>query len=269
MNPTPGVTDPNKVLQAVQQLAGQVSTAVPVPTIPSLNYTAPNVSDISSKYQDFLTRASKDPDIVNYYNQLLQQAQGDTTIAENFLETDYQTGVRNTLDNLHGSLQQLGLTFKSENQAQQDSLNKRGIALTQGQDGKLTYGGGGESASEIGDTQQSQQLRQEAEQRSASQTVTGLGQTLQKGITSAGQSLTQTAENLQNQKNTDVANRANTYMGLYQGQQAANAQSAAQKQQQLANAGPAPANPRPGQFIAVDTHQGGYRWNGNSWEVLQ
>lgn len=257
MNPQ----DPGSILQAINQLAGQVSTAIPAPTIPTLNYTAPNVSDLSSQFADFLKRASNDPDIVNYYNQLLQQAQGDTTIAENFLEQDYQTGVRNTIQNLQGSLQQLGLTNTQNQQSQQDSLNKRGIALTQGQNGQLDYAGGGEANTEVGQTQQQYALQQEAQQRSASQGVTGLSQTLQKGITSAGQSLTQTTENLQNQKNTDIMNRANTYQGLYTAQQQASATAASQNQQNQANSTP----PMPTGPMEMGQIQGNYKWTGSGW----
>jgi hypothetical protein len=260
MNPQ----DPGSILQAIQHLAGQVSTAIPAPTIPSLNYTAPNVSDLSSQFQQFLTRASNDPDIVNYYNQLLQQAEGDTTIAENFLEQDYQTGVRNTISNLQGSLKQLGLTNQQNQQAQQDSLNKRGIALTQGPNGQLSYAGGGEAATEVGQTQQQYALQQEAQKRSASQSVTSAASTLQKGITSAGQNLTQTAENLQNQKNTDIMNRANTYQGLYTAQQQAAAQAAAQNQQNQANSSPPPM-PKPGQAMEMGQIQGNYKWTGKGW----
>lgn len=227
----------NDILQAIQTLSDQSGGAVPVPTIPTLNYQAPNIGDLSSQYAEFLKRASNDPDIVNYYNQLLQQAEGDTKIAQNFLENDYQTGTRNTIENLQGSLKQLGLQFEQENESQQASLNQRGIALTQGADGKLTYGGGGESQNEIQETQQSQQLRQEAEQRSAKQTVTGLAKTLQKGLTSTGQQLTQTAQNLQQQKSGDIANRANTYMGLYSSKQGADAQAALNQQSQSINQG--------------------------------
>jgi hypothetical protein len=255
----------NDILQAIQTLAGQVGSSVPAPTIPTLGYTAPNTSDISAKYQEFLNRAAKDPDIVNYYNQILQQAQGDTNIAQGFLENDYQTGVRNTVENLQGSLKQLGLSFATENKQQEDTLNKRGIALTQDANGKLTYGGGGQSQDEIQQTREGQSLRQEAEKRSAQQSITGLANTLKKGISSTGQQLTQTAQNLQQQKNSDIANRAGTYMGLYSAQQAASANDAANKQQFAMN-NPKPDMPAEGAYPNVGTKQGGYRWNGKGWD---
>lgn len=228
MNPT--VQDPNDILNAIKTLSQQLAVNPPQVSIPTLNLKLPSASDLQSKYVEFLNRAANDPDIVNYYNQLLQQAQGDTRIAQNFLEQDYQTGVRNTMADLQGTLQQLGLTFTQEQNQLQDTLNRRGIALTQ--DGnKLTYAGEGQAATELGQLNQSQALRQEAEQRSASQKVTGLGSTLQKGLTSTGQQLAQTTQNLNQQKQADIANRANTYYGMYQGQQGANTQQALTKQQ--------------------------------------
>lgn len=225
--------DTNSVVQAIQTLANNAATSVPAPTIPTFNYTAPSVSDLSSQYATFLNRAAKDPDIVNYYNQLLQQAGNDTSIAENYLEQDYQTGTRNVIANLTGSLQQLGLQQKQDNQTQQDSLNKRGIALTDQGGGKLAYGAGGEANTEIGQTAQNYQLQQEALQRSSQQNVTGLAQTLQKGISQQGQNLAGTVLTDQYQESNDIGNRAASYMGLYNQQQAAanlaaqNAQSAA------------------------------------------
>lgn len=224
--------DNNSIIQAIQQLATQQATSIPVPQIPTLNYTAPNTSDLDAKYSEFLTRASNDPDIVNYYNQLLQKAQGDTSIAENYLEQDYQTGVRNTVANLGGTLKQLGLQSTQENQAQQDALNKRGIALTQGDNGKLNYGGG-QAGNELAQARQNQDLRTEAANRSAEQGVKGLAQTLQKGITNAGQSLASDTLNMQHQKESDISSRAGTYYGLYQSAEqakqlaATNAQNAA------------------------------------------
>lgn len=226
--------DNNSIIQAIQQLATQQATSILVPQIPTLNYTAPNTSDLDAKYSEFLTRASNDPDIVNYYNQLLRKAGDDTKIAEGFLEQDYTTGVRNTVENLSGTLKQLGLQSTQDNQTQQDSLNKRGIALTQGGDGKLNYGGG-QAGNELAQTKQNQDLRVEAENRSAQQGVTGLAQTLNKGITSQGEQLASTTLDLQHQKEADISSRAGTYYGLYQDQQAAARLAATNAQDQALN----------------------------------
>lgn len=226
----PQLQDPNSIINALTTLSQNLATNIPQVTLPTLNVQLPSMNDLSSKYNEFLSRASNDPDIVNYYNQLLQQAQGDTQIAQQYLEQDYQTGTRNILDNLSGTLAQLGLTFTGEQQGLQNTLNQRGIGLTQDPSGKLTYAGGGEAGYELGQLNQSQQLRQEAEQRSAQQGVTSLSQNLQKQLTSQGQNLVQTAQNLQQQKQQQIAQRAGTYYGLYQNQQAANAYNQQQQQ---------------------------------------
>lgn len=262
--------DNNAILQAVQQLATGIGNSVAPTPVPTLQYTAPNVQDLSSQFQTFLTRASQDPDIVNYYNQLLKTAQGDTATAIGYLQDDYSTGVRNTITNLNTSLKSLSQTNKANQVSQQDSLNKRGIALTQGADGKLSYGGGGQAQSEIGQTQQNYALQQEAQQRSASQTVQAAGQQLKEGISGKQQALTQAAQGLQGQMNQDVGTRANTYMDLYNAKQAADEKAAADKAARAAAAGPAPDMPRPGTSpYHVDQRIGGYRWTGANWEVVQ
>lgn len=267
----PQVQNPNDILNAISALGAQLATNLPTPTIPTLNYTAPNVSDLSSQYQQFLTRAANDPDIVNYYNQLLQQAQGDTTIAQNFLEQDYQTGVRNQIANTSAALKNLGLTFTGEQNSLQDTLNKRGIALTDNGQGGNVYAGGGQAATELGNLNQSQQLRQEAEQRSAQQNIQGLSTTLQKGLTSSGQQLTQYAQGLNQQKQGDIANRASTYYGIYQQNEQAKQQQALADQQNKILSGGGSSNkptapPVPGNTGAgVNTTQNGYRWTGTEW----
>lgn len=229
MSVTGQLQNPNDILSSIQTLANQQAAAPPNVSLPSINLQLPNASDLDKKYQEFLNRASNDPDIVNYYNQLLQQAQGDTTIAQNFLENDYQTGTRNIMTNLNASLKSLGLTFGKEQDTLQNTLNQRGIALTQNPNSsKLTYAGGGEAGTEVGQLNESQQLRQEAEQRSAQQGVTGLGNTLQKGLTSTGQQLANTAQTLAGDKSAAIGSRAGQYYGIYQGQQNLKAMQAQQ-----------------------------------------
>lgn len=229
----------NSVLQAVESLATGLGNSVAPTSIPALQYTAPNVSDLSSQYQGFLTRAAKDPDIVNYYNQLLNTAQGDTNVAIGFLESDYQTGVRNAVQNLQGNLQNLAQSNQVNQVSQQDALNKRGIALTQNANGGEGYAGGGEAQTEVGNTQTQYALQQEAQQRSASQSVNQAASTLQKGTSQANQALTQQVQQYQGQYNTDVATRANTYQTLYDEQQAAAEKAAADKAAAQASQGSA------------------------------
>ena len=216
MNPTTAQTNPNDILQALSSLGANVSGQLPPISMPGLNLQFPNAQQLQDQYQQFLQRAQQDPDIINYYSQLLSQAQGDVTLAQSQMENDYQTGVRNVQANLQGTLAQLGLTNTQEQQGLQNTLNQRGIALTQGDNGTLTYAGGGQPQTELSQLNQSQQLRQEAENRSASQQTAGLQSNLQKGLTSSGQGLAQYGQNLAQQKQGDITNRANQYFGLYQ-----------------------------------------------------
>lgn len=229
MNPVQ--TNPQDILNALSALGANISGQLPPVSIPSLNLQFPNAQQLEDQYQQFLTRAAQDPDIINYYSQLLNQAQGDITLAQNQMENDYQTGVRNTQANLTATLKQLGLTNTQEQQNLQNSLNQRGIALTQNDNGTLTYAGGGQPATELQNLNQSQQLRQEAEQRSANQQTQGLQIQLQKGLTSSGQNLAQYGQNLAQQKQSDIANRANQYFGLYQSGLSNQAQQAQYQQQ--------------------------------------
>lgn len=263
----PNLQDPNSILGAINALAQSVSTPAPA-NLPSLNFTMPTGSDITDKYREFLQIAAKDPGIINYYNQLLAFAKGDTDLAKQQLETDYQTGVRHTTDNLRSSLKNLGLTFGHESDTLLDTLNKRGIALIQ--DGsKLAYAGGGQAATELETLNESQRLRQEAEQRTAKQNIENAGIARTKGITSANQSLRNTALSLKQGEQQDVTQRANQAYGAWQNEQVVKAQQALANQQNQANGGgrgPAPDMPTPGsRGPDVNSTQGGWRWTGSSW----
>jgi len=110
----------------------------------------------------------------------------------------------------------------------------RGIGVTQAQPGQnspLTYAGGGQSGTELGQLAANQALRQEAQTRSANQNLQGLQSSLQKSLTNTGQQLSSNAQNLSQQKQSDIINRANTYYGLYQNQQQGNQVQNLQKQQ--------------------------------------
>ena len=224
--------DPNDILNAINILAQTVgNTPVADATIPTLNFTAPSGGDMDSKYREFLDRASKDPDIIKYYQSLLDFAKGDTDIAKQQLENDYKVGVRQTTENLGGSLAQLGLTFGGEERGLADTLNKRGIAMTDIGGGKTAYAAGGQPATELGQLNDSQKLRREAEQRSASQGIEKLGISREKGITTANQALRNTALDLQSKEKQDIYGRANVNYGAYQAKQAADAQKALFSQQ--------------------------------------
>ena len=210
-------------IEALQQLITQTATNVPVPTISSLDWTPPTGMDMDAKWREFLTRASQDPDIINYYKTKLDEAKGDLTLAISFLDKDYFTNTRQIKDNLSATLESLGLQSTGESQTLADSLNRRGIALTQEAGQPPVYAGGGQAKTEVTNLGDAQRLRKEAEIRSSSQGIETAGMTREKSLTSAGQGLQQTAQNLQKSKEQEILNRGQTYYGIYQNQQAAEA----------------------------------------------
>lgn len=227
-------------LSKLADLITKATTTIPAATVPPLGYTPPTSSEIDAKWKEFLDKASKDPDIVNYYQKLLDQAKGDTAKAKEFLERDYQMGTRQTQENLKASLESLGLTFTKERETLQDTLNKRGIALTQADSGKLMFAGGGRSATELGQLSDSQRLRQEAEERTARQKVEGLGMAREKGLWGAESELARAGLDITKAKETDIAQRAQTYQSMWQAKQSADllrAQIEQQKQMQAQQAG--------------------------------
>ena len=206
-------------LKMINDLIKATASPVALPSIPTLDIQFPNANDLDAKWKEFLERAQKDPDIISYYKKKLDQAVGDTNLARSFLEKDYQMGTRHTGEGLGGALEALGLTFNQEDRTLADNLNKRGIALTDMGGGQTQYAGGGVAKTELGMLTDSQRLRKEAEQRTARQGVEKLGLAREKGLTSTGRQLADTATDLQQGQKTDTLNRANLYSGLYQNQQ--------------------------------------------------
>jgi hypothetical protein len=215
---------------------------VAVPQVSSLQLALPSYQDMDAKFKEFLNTASQDPGIVNYYNSLFQKAQGDYTVAVKYLENDYQTGVRQQVENTKANLENLGLTFGKESLGLADTLNKRGIALTQEQGGAPMYAAGGEAGFELGTLNDSQKLRTEAEQRSAGQNIEKMGLSRQKGISSAGQQLAGNVQTIQGQETQAISNEATQKYNVYQNQKAAEAQSA----QNQANYGATVSTLQPG-----------------------
>ena len=222
-------------IDAINQLITQTATNIPVPTLPSLDLALPSGTDLDAKWREFLDRAAKDPDIVNYYQNLLDQAKGDTKLAVSFIEKDYQVGTRQESDILTATLEKLGLTSGQEQEQLADTLNQRGIALTE-DNGKITYAGGGRAATELGNLNTAQRLRKEAEERSARQNIETAGLTREKGITEAGQGLTQTAQTLGKAKQQDILGRGQQYYDIYQNKITSDAQQ--KMNQQATGVGP-------------------------------
>jgi hypothetical protein len=102
--------------------------------------------------------------------------------------------------------------------------------MTVNPQGNVQYAAGGEPATEAATLSSTQQLRKEAEIRSANQSIQTAGLTKEKGITSANQQLDSTATTLQGQKQADVLAEAQQNMNAFTSDQSAKAQEAINKQ---------------------------------------
>jgi len=227
-NPSDVVDFNNAVSTAGGNLpAGNVGTAnngtantaevaqTPLPTIPALNLNIMTADQIEAKWKEFLDRATADPDIINYYNKLLEISKNNTDTAISLLETDWSTGVRQTRDTLAGALESLGITFGTEGDTLLNALNKRGIAVSQVSpyaSNQLAYAGAGQAQTEVQKLTEDQRLRREATERTANQTIENLGLAKVKGETQQQQALTESQMNIQKQKEQDIASRAQRYM---------------------------------------------------------
>lgn len=246
-NQQQGVQSIDSLVNSLQSvISGQniSGTQTGTSTVQPVADLLPTGADISSQYQQFLNDAANDPNLLAYYNGLITQAQGDTNVAIQNLYNDYQTGVRQTTTNLQNSLAQLGLTFTGEQNSLLDSLNQRGIALTQN-GSQLQYAGGGESQTELGNLNQSEALRQQAQQQSAVQAIQNLGNSYQTGVTSANQELQQSVASTQEAEQQDIISRASNDLNASIAQ-AAQQQNAANLQQQ---SGGGSGNPYVGQNL--------------------
>lgn len=221
-------TQNNDILSLITTLANQASPAVPQFNLPTLNYTPP--TDLPAKFQEFLRVASQQPDIINYYNQLLDAAKGDLNTAIGFLENDYKTGVRQVTDTLGNTLEQLGLKNVVEQEQLQDTLNQRGIATTDIGNDRTAYAAGGRPATELGRLNMSQRLRQEAERRTAQQSIENKGITRSKGISSAQIGTRDKVLGYGQQKQQDITGRANINFNNYLNEEQNKANQALQNQ---------------------------------------
>lgn len=146
-----------------------------------------------------------------YYTKILQEAGGDVNRAIARLEQDYQTGVRYTTEDvsrqtgyakedLNAALKSLGITFTQEQQGKTDTLNQRGIALTQpGRTGPMNVATEGQGGTEMSMLKEDEQLRQEATQRAASRQIEQLGIGGQRQLASLSQSRTRGGEDVTRQ----------------------------------------------------------------------
>lgn len=197
-----------------------------------------------------------------YYTKLLNDAQGDLNTALGYLQTDYQQGTRYAQQDLSTSLKQLGLQFPVEQQNLENSLNQRGIALTQ-QPGtsNTTYAGGGQPATELANLNEDQQLRSEAVQRTAQRTNTQLGQTYQRGVTNATRQSQIYGEGLGQQLESQALSRAGVTAGLQNQSNAANLQGQ-MFNASLSGGGGGSSNVDPNNAASIQSAFPGYKsWN--------
>lgn len=216
---SPEVQQAMSVIQGLTGPAQPGSNAVasPISTIlPASQLQALSIPDVSKFVSDAFEKLKP------YYQKLLTEAQGDTNLAIKNLEDDYQTGIRNTqenlkvqtgqqTDNLQAALKSLGIQTQGETDTLMDSLNKRGVLTTENPvTGKLDVGTQGVGGYQMGQLRADQDLRKEAEQRTTAQNLTNLGITAKqdteklatnqtRGTQTALQNYRNTAENYQQQ----------------------------------------------------------------------
>lgn len=262
------------VLEMINNLVSSTgSTEVKMPSIPKLDFNFPSGADINAKWKEFLDLASKAPDIVNYYQNLLDQAKGDTELAKGLIEKDYSMGVRQEKDTLTATLEELGLKDLFEAEELQNKLNERGIALTQEAGEQPVYAGGGRAGVEVGRLDETQRLRKEAEIRSSTQQIEKAGLTREKGLTQAGSGLQKYGLELQGDKQSDIMNRASQNFGIYQqGQQADLMKAQLKQQQEMSGGGGGGGGNSGGSFqkppylpnvVNQTVSYGGRTWKGN------
>lgn len=233
-------------LQSLQSILG----ATQAPTVGAMNpmsgviqfdpanFNIPNLNQyMQQAYQQ----------LAPYYQQILDQAQGDYNTAIQVLQnqkslTDYQAQASAALSdyqlnqNTQAALQTLQVQFPQETNQLLDSLNKRGIATTQAQpdqaNSPLAVAKGGESGYEMGALTSDQKLRQEAVNRSAQQQQQNTALQQQNAQQNSAQSLqTGTLAQQQGLRNTQQGAEQNLESGVLS--MAGQASSNAIAQQQL------------------------------------
>jgi hypothetical protein len=207
-SPTYAITYTPSSMQDVNAALSQITQSQTTPVqksnlvdISKMDWTVPKMSpgDIDKLIQD----AYNSPQVVAYYQKLLTESQGDVDRAIKRLEEDYQQGLRYTTEDLtrktgyttedlNSALEQLGVTFPKEAQALVDTLNKRGIGVTQAYSGQSRLAGagavydamgniisqgnvGGQAGTEMQQLTEDQALRKEAIQRTADRNLKELG----------------------------------------------------------------------------------------------
>lgn len=209
-NTSSGVTS-NDIASILQSILGNQQTPQAIAPAPvTIDPNAFKVTPIN----EYQKQVQADPQFQAYYKKLLAQAQGDVNEAIRIMKYQYETGTARieqdaalqagrTTEDLTSSLQKLGITFGQEKDSALDTLNKRGIALTQAggpgsastqvaptagvsydANGNPTYSdqGGGRAGTELAMLGEDQRLRREATQRTAQRTLQDIGIKKQQGL---------------------------------------------------------------------------------------
>lgn len=194
--------DPS-VLQSLQAALGATTAPKPAAMNPMSGAITFNPSDFNIPDLNAYLKTAYDQ-LAPYYTKILQQAQGDYDTAIQVLQNhkslaDYQSQSEAALSdyqlnrNTQASLETLGAKFPQETQQLLDSLNKRGMAVTQGQPGpaptSLNVATEGQGGIERGQLASDQKLRQEAVNRAAQQSKQNTALTLQSKNQNSAQSL--------------------------------------------------------------------------------
>jgi hypothetical protein len=192
-----------QVLQSLQTALGNTQAPNVAAMNPMSGAVQFNPSDFNVPDLNAYLKTAYDQ-LAPYYTKILQQAQGDYNTAIQVLQnhksvTDYQAQAESALSdyqlnkNTQASLETLGAKFPQETQQLLDSLNKRGMAVTQGQPGpaptSLNVATEGQGGLERGQLTSDQKLRQEAVNRSAQQSKQNTALTLQNKNQSSAQTL--------------------------------------------------------------------------------
>ena len=248
-----------QVQQLVQQLLSAQSTPAPAatPTPVTLDLSKFNFTDMATAEKAILA----DSDFTQYYQQLMTQAGGDYTEAIRSMNAQLSQGTtkltaqtqldtQNQVAQLQNSLQQLGLQKTTDTNSLLDTLNKRGIAVTQAggpqsastqvaTPGTTTYdangnptttGQGGEAGTELSNLSEDYALRQEAENRTTQYNLQNIGLTQSSGQAALQETATEQQQAAQSKQVTSAANIQNEEA------QAAAQQAQATEQQQQAQA---------------------------------
>lgn len=200
---TPAYTGWGEVEAAADHQANPTKFANTVST-PAINngYQPVTAPDVTKIYSEIFEKSKP------YYIQLLKESDGDMNRAKAILVEDYKKGVREakeknaieteaTQQQLKADLKTMGIDFQTDQETIIDSLNKRGMAVGQmGPNGEFNVlqkseitpttdttstiatpvnQNLGRGATELGRLQDSQKLRQEAIQRTASRNIDLLG----------------------------------------------------------------------------------------------